>query len=222
MYKSNIHTPRLTQIPNTLNDEEWGHFIDTEEEYMYISLRKINPPLYINKIPRYIEHINKPYLNFRNINANKSRENKNLEVAKLPELPELPKLAYLSSQRLKFWKHKNIYTSSDIKEPNEKIEESQESEIAEISININEENLESNSINLHLCTFKTPPLGAVMREQGDADCALKKREGVKIQKKVEKKKSLSNKKKIWKFVWKAFVSTSYVVSLVLTFIVFYV
>ena len=54
MYKSNIHTPRLTQIPNTLNDEEWGHFIDTEEEYMYISLRKINPPLYINKIPRYI------------------------------------------------------------------------------------------------------------------------------------------------------------------------
>ena len=32
---------------------------------------------------------------------------------------------------------------------------------------------------LHLCTFKTPPKGAVMSEQGDADCALKMRNGVK-------------------------------------------
>ena len=32
---------------------------------------------------------------------------------------------------------------------------------------------------LHLCTFKTPPSGAVMSERGDADCALKMRNGVK-------------------------------------------
>ena len=31
---------------------------------------------------------------------------------------------------------------------------------------------------LHLCTFKTPLLGAVMSEQGDADCTLKMRNGV--------------------------------------------
>ena len=39
---------------------------------------------------------------------------------------------------------------------------------------------------LHLCTFKTPPSGAVMGERGDADCALKMRNGVK-QKTVKKK-----------------------------------
>ena len=33
---------------------------------------------------------------------------------------------------------------------------------------------------LHLCTFKTPPLGAVMSERGDADCALKMHNGVKF------------------------------------------
>ena len=27
-------------------------------------------------------------------------------------------------------------------------------------------------VNLHPCTFKTPPLGAVMSERGDADCAF--------------------------------------------------
>ena len=32
---------------------------------------------------------------------------------------------------------------------------------------------------LHLCTFKTPPSGAVMSERGDADCAFLMRNGVK-------------------------------------------
>ena len=32
---------------------------------------------------------------------------------------------------------------------------------------------------LHLCTFKTPPNGGVMSEQGDADCAFLMRNGVK-------------------------------------------
>jgi len=32
---------------------------------------------------------------------------------------------------------------------------------------------------LHLCIFKTPPLGAVMSEQGDADCASSMRNAVK-------------------------------------------
>jgi DNA topoisomerase-1 len=31
---------------------------------------------------------------------------------------------------------------------------------------------------LHLCTFKTPPKGAVMSERGDADCAFEMRNGV--------------------------------------------
>ena len=33
---------------------------------------------------------------------------------------------------------------------------------------------------LHICTFKTPTSWAVMSEQGDADCAFKMRNGVKI------------------------------------------
>jgi hypothetical protein len=32
---------------------------------------------------------------------------------------------------------------------------------------------------LHLCSFKTPTPWAVMSEEGDADCALKMRNGVK-------------------------------------------
>ena len=32
---------------------------------------------------------------------------------------------------------------------------------------------------LHLCTFKTPPKGGVISEQGDADCAFLMRNGVK-------------------------------------------
>jgi hypothetical protein len=32
---------------------------------------------------------------------------------------------------------------------------------------------------LHLCTFKTPPSGAVMSERGDADCAFSMCNGVK-------------------------------------------
>jgi glucosamine-phosphate N-acetyltransferase len=33
-------------------------------------------------------------------------------------------------------------------------------------------------MNLHLCTFKTPPSGTVMSEQGDTDCTLKMRNGI--------------------------------------------
>ena len=35
-------------------------------------------------------------------------------------------------------------------------------------------------LNLHLCTFKTPTSWAVMSERGDADCAFKMRNGVKV------------------------------------------
>ena len=35
------------------------------------------------------------------------------------------------------------------------------------------------SEDLHLCTFKTPPSGAVMSERGDADCAFEMCNGVK-------------------------------------------
>ena len=45
---------------------------------------------------------------------------------------------------------------------------------------------------LHLCTFKTPPLGAVMSEQGDADCALKMRNGVKIKEYTPKPNTNTN------------------------------
>ena len=41
--------------------------------------------------------------------------------------------------------------------------------------------MDENSINrkgLHLCTFKTPPSGAVMSERGDADCAFLMRNGL--------------------------------------------
>jgi nucleoside-diphosphate-sugar epimerase len=37
---------------------------------------------------------------------------------------------------------------------------------------------------LHLCTFKTPPLRAVMSEQGDTDCALKMHNGVNLYKTI--------------------------------------
>jgi hypothetical protein len=33
---------------------------------------------------------------------------------------------------------------------------------------------------LHLRSFKTPPLGAVMSEEDDADCAFSMRKGVKV------------------------------------------
>ena len=36
--------------------------------------------------------------------------------------------------------------------------------------------------NLHLCTFKTPPSGAVMSERGDADCAFSMCNGVNYEK----------------------------------------
>jgi len=41
---------------------------------------------------------------------------------------------------------------------------------------------------LHLCSFKTPTSWAVMSEEGDADCALKTRNGVKLFGKEDKTK----------------------------------